>query len=81
MLTCQQITEVCTDYLDGRMSFGQRLSFQLHLGMCRHCRIYLKQMKTTIRTVGQLPDEPMPEEIQQELLSRFRDWKQTASPG
>ncbi len=77
MLTCQQITELCTDYLEGRLSFRQRLSFQLHLGMCRHCRVYLAQMKTTIEMLGRLPDEPMPAAVQSELLSRFREWNRT----
>ena len=77
MLTCQQITELCTDYLEGRLSFWQRLSFQLHLGMCRHCRQYLRQLKTTIATLGRLPDQPMPAEVEQELRRRFRNWQRT----
>ena len=78
MLSCQQLTELCTDYLEGRLPFGQRLSFQLHLGMCRHCRAYLRQMRSTVATLGCLPAEPMPADVQQELLARFRDWKQQA---
>jgi predicted anti-sigma-YlaC factor YlaD len=81
MLTCQQVTEVCTDYLEKRMSFGQRLSFQLHLGMCGNCRVYMRQMRATIETLGRLDDQPMPAAVQQELLARFRDWKQTTSTG
>ena len=81
MLTCQEVTEVCTEYLEGRMSLGQRLSFQLHLGMCGHCRVYLRQMKMTIETLGRLDDDPMPTAVRQELITRFRDWKQTAAGG
>ncbi len=80
MLTCQQMTEVCTEYLEGRMSFGHRLSFQLHLGMCRHCRIYLRQMKTTIETLGRLDDQPMPTAVREALLTRFRDWQRPRPP-
>lgn len=72
MLTCQQLTEIVTDYLEGRMSLFQRLRVEMHLGMCRHCRAYLKQMKATVRTLGRLPDEPMPEDVKAELLERFR---------
>lgn len=75
MLTCQELTELVTDYLEGRLSVGQRLSFQLHLGMCRHCRAYLQQMRATIATLGELPAEPMPPGVQDELLARFKDWK------
>ena len=57
MLTCQQLTELVTDYLEGRMSIWDRLRFQMHVGMCRRCRAYLHQMKMTVRTLGKLPQE------------------------
>ncbi|MEO8601069.1 MAG: zf-HC2 domain-containing protein [bacterium] len=71
MLTCQQLTELVTEYLEGRMSLWRRLQVQMHLGMCRHCRAYLHQMKTTVRTLGRLPQEQMPADIKAELLERF----------
>ena len=75
MLTCQEVTEVVTDYLEGRQSMMQRLRFQMHLGMCRHCRAYLRQMKTTVEAIGTLPDESIPPEMSKEVLDRFRAWK------
>ena len=72
MLSCKEITELVTDYLEGRLSLGQRLRFQLHLGTCRHCRAYLRQMRMTIRVAGRLSDEPLPETLQAELMGRFR---------
>ena len=75
MLTCQEVTEVVTDYLEGRQSLMQRLRFQVHLGMCRHCRAYLQQMKTTVDTIGRLPNESIPPEMSKEVLDRFRAWK------
>jgi predicted anti-sigma-YlaC factor YlaD len=72
MLTCQQLTELVTEYLEGRMSLWRRAQFQMHLGMCRHCRAYLNQMKTTLRTLGSLPQEQVPPDVKAELLERFR---------
>lgn len=71
MLTCQQLTELVTEYLEGRMSFWRRVQFQMHLGMCRHCRAYVHQMKTTVSTLGRLPQEEMPADIRAELMRRF----------
>lgn len=71
MLTCQELTELVTEYLDGRMPFARRMQFQLHLGMCRHCRAYLEQMKATVRTLGKLPAESMPDDVKAELLRRL----------
>jgi len=75
MLTCNQITELVTDYVEGRLSLGDRVRFRMHVGMCKHCKEYLRQMRLTVKTVGQLPDEPMPSDVKDELLRRFRNWK------
>lgn len=66
-----------TDYLEGRLSFMDRLRFRLHLGMCRHCRAYLDQIKQTIRTLGEVPSEGIPLDVRDALLARFRDWKRS----
>ncbi|MDT7044241.1 anti-sigma factor family protein [Candidatus Nitronereus thalassa] len=73
--SCQDLVNLMTDFLEGSLSFSERLRFQIHLGFCRGCRAYLSQMKTTIRTLGQLPAEPIPDDIREELLKRFRTWK------
>jgi len=72
MLTCQQLTELVTDYLEGRLSFLERARFQMHLGMCRNCRTYLRQMKTTVRVLGKLPAEAMSTEMRDQLLAQVR---------
>ncbi|MEP6866400.1 MAG: zf-HC2 domain-containing protein [Deltaproteobacteria bacterium] len=74
MLSCKQITELVTDFLEGRMSLADRLRFQMHVGMCKHCRAYLRQMKATVTALGRLPEEPMPDDVRDELRKRFADW-------
>ena len=75
MLTCRQMTELVTDYLERRMSWRNRIRFQMHLGMCHHCREYVRQMKEAIRAAGRLAVEPPPPSVEAKLLERFRDWK------
>jgi predicted anti-sigma-YlaC factor YlaD len=74
-MACKEFVEIVTGYLDGSLSLGQRLRFQLHLGMCLGCRTYLQQIRHTIRTLGRLPQEPAPHAVREELLRRFRTWK------
>lgn len=74
MLTCKELTEIITDYLEGRMTLVDRVRFQLHVGMCRHCRAYLRQMRLTILALGRMPLEPVPQPVRDELLRRFSDW-------
>ncbi|MBI4584613.1 MAG: zf-HC2 domain-containing protein [Planctomycetes bacterium] len=75
MITCRDLTELVTDYLEGRLSLLERIKFQFHLGMCSHCRAYIRQMKQTIQMLGKLPEEPIPPDIREELLRRFQNWK------
>lgn len=80
MLTCHSMTELVTDYLESRLFLRDRLRFQLHLGMCRHCRAYLRQIRATIRTLGRLSTDEIPGEVRQEPRRRFRDWTFTDRP-
>ena len=74
MLTCQQLTELVTEYLEGNLSFGQRLSFQFHVGMCRSCRSYLRQMRLPTTVLGHVPPIEIPDGVRAELLARFQGW-------
>ena len=74
-LTCKEVTEALTDYLEGNLSVVEWVRFQMHLGLCFGCRRYLHQMKLTIRTLDALPAEPIPPSVRDELIQRFRTWK------
>ena len=74
MITCRQMTELVTDYLEGRLGWVDWLRFQYHLGLCVACRAYIGQMRSTVATVQQLEPEDIPEPIRLELLDRFKDW-------
>lgn len=77
--TCRETAELITDYLEGSLTFTQRLRFQMHMGLCFACRNYLRQMKYTVATLRQLPSEPFPAQVKEELMKRFRTWKQEQS--
>ena len=75
MLTCRQVAELVTDYAEGHLGRWDRLRFQLHLGLCRNCRAYLRQLRATARALGHLPPPALPSELEQELARRFQGWK------
>jgi hypothetical protein len=72
--TCQQFTEVITDYLEGALTTREWIRFQIHLGLCIGCRRYLRQMKQSIHVLDKLPDEAIPIEIHEEMLRKFETW-------
>src|SRR5918999_850745 len=47
-LTCKELVEVVTEYLEGRMPAERRLLFEEHLAFCDWCQTYLEQMQETI---------------------------------
>jgi hypothetical protein len=68
--------ELMTDYLEGRMGFFRRVSFQIHIGTCWQCRQYLGKLRATIDELGRLPPpEPPAPEVMAKLLEQFRGWK------
>ena len=74
-LTCQELAELVTDYLEGALSLRQRVRFRLHIAGCRNCARYVEQMRTTIAVAGQIRAEDIAPEVRDELLAAFRGWK------
>ena len=77
-LPCQELVELVTDYLEGRLSASERLRFEAHLAGCPGCRTYLEQMRQTVRALGRLSEESIEPEAKERLLAAFRDWRRGA---
>jgi anti-sigma factor RsiW len=73
-LTCRQVVELVTEYLDGAMEPPRRARFETHLGGCDGCTAYLEQFRTTISVVGRLDVDDVPQPVMSELLATFRHW-------
>jgi anti-sigma factor RsiW len=73
-LTCQQMVELVTAYLEGSMSRDERDRFEQHLSACDGCTNYLHQMRETMRLTGMLREEEIPQGQRDALLVAFRDW-------
>jgi predicted anti-sigma-YlaC factor YlaD len=74
-LTCIELVELVTDYLEGALTPGDRRRFEEHLEMCEGCRAHVEQMGETIRLTGRLTEESLSSSARDDLLMAFRDWK------
>ena len=72
-VTCQEVVELVTDYLEGGLTPEEAGLFEQHLNFCDGCDWYVDQLRTTIATVGRIEQEDVPEAIRAKLLSAFRD--------
>ncbi len=74
-LTCRELVELVTDYLEDALSPSERARFDRHLDVCADCRNHLEQLRTTVTLAGRLgPSDPSPE-AEAALLATFRSWR------
>lgn len=77
-LTCRELVELVTDYLEGALPAGEVARFDAHLALCAGCRAYVEQMRETIALTGSLPADALSPDAERELLTAFRDWNRGA---
>jgi hypothetical protein len=73
MLSCKEVTELATAYLERDLSFWKRMQFRMHVAMCRHCRAFVDQVRKTVRVLANLPREPVAQDTRAELVRQFRE--------
>jgi len=77
-LSCQELVELVTDYLEGALPSELQQRFDEHIAHCSGCQTYLEQMRATIRATGELSVESLSPEAERTLLDAFRGWRQAA---
>jgi anti-sigma factor RsiW len=73
-LTCAQVVEIVTAYLDDALGAEDRERVEEHLVFCDGCSTHLEQIRETIELTGRLEPEHIPSALQDKLLAAFRDW-------
>jgi anti-sigma factor RsiW len=70
-ITCRELVEVVTDFLEGALPVEQRDVVERHLAMCTWCETYLEQMRQTLAIAGQLRDGDIPAPMLDALAEVF----------
>lgn len=77
-MSCRELVEVVTDYLEGRLPDPDRVRLEAHLAECPYCEEYIAQMRQTIEALGELAGaEFLDARTERELLEAFRGWRGT----
>jgi len=74
-LTCKELVELVTEYLEETLSATDRTRFDEHLATCPFCQLYVQQMRDTIRTMGHLPESAISPATLDALRTHFRRWR------
>ena len=77
-ISCREVVELVTEYLDGALDAETRARFEVHLGLCGPCAEYVEQVRTTSRlaavAVAELDERP----DRDALLDAFRAFHREA---
>jgi anti-sigma factor RsiW len=74
-LSCQEVVELVTDYLEGALSPADRARVEGHLEACDGCLTFVDQVRQTVRIVGALREEDLDPELRAGLVGAFRGWR------
>ncbi len=75
MLSCKDVAQQASNYIDQQYSWRQRMAFRLHLFICRNCRRYISQLRSSIDSLKLLKRLPQPilNEHQKKLANLLRE--------
>jgi anti-sigma factor RsiW len=76
-ITCQELVEQVTEYLDGALSVEETELLEQHINFCEGCDWYVDEMRRTIATGNQLREVQVPDKVLEPLLTAFRERRQS----
>jgi anti-sigma factor RsiW len=79
-ITCREVVELVSDYLEGRLAAGDRARFESHLTECPGCVAYIDQIRFTVAAAGRLREDALDRRFREELVTAFRDWRSASRP-
>ena len=76
-ITCQEVVELVTAYLERALPSDETALFEQHLNFCEGCDWYLDQMRTTVQAAGKVEEDELSPEFRDRLMTAFQEWKRS----
>ena len=73
-ITCREVLDLLTEYLEGALAPEVEQSVAEHLDGCDHCRDSLGAFRAAIEATGSLREEDVPDDVRRSLIATFLDW-------
>jgi len=75
VLSCREIVELVTDYLEGDLDADTTAALEEHLDLCPGCARYVEQIRETVATLRDVSSDNLSAETQTGLLEAFREFR------
>lgn len=72
-LSCQEMVELVTLYLEDALDATTRERFVAHLAGCDGCETYLEELRTTVIVVGTISDDDLDPVFRDRLMLAFAE--------
>lgn len=74
-LTCSELLELVTAYLDQALPARERRQLDRHLAGCEGCRAYVDQIRSVRLLARRVTPRELCAETRDDLLDAFREWR------
>ena len=71
-MSCREMAEYLSDYLDGELSTSLSAVIEAHRGECPPCRAFVRTLEKSVGLVRAQPREPLPPGLKKKLLEALR---------
>jgi anti-sigma factor RsiW len=79
-ISCRELVDRVTDYLDGALAPDESKRMDEHLKLCGACSAYVQQMRTTVRLCAVATAELDLRPDRTELLRAFTEFRRDRAP-
>lgn len=73
MLMCKDLTRIASDYIDDELSARQNLSVKVHLMMCKGCRTFIGNLKTSAELMKHHSSSRVDEDLLRQIDERVAE--------
>ncbi|SOB77174.1 Putative zinc-finger [Marinobacter sp. LV10R510-11A] len=82
MLMCRDLAGIASDYIDGELAGRQDLSVKMHLMMCKDCRTFIGNLRTSTDLMkahsSGKPNEEFMRRIDERVAEALQAWKENS---
>lgn len=73
MLMCKDLTRIASDYIDDELNARQNLSVKVHLMMCKGCRTFIDNLKTSTELMKHHSSSRVDEDLLRQIDERVAE--------